>query len=30
MIQASSQTSNGITRIGTECEIIECEPLADG
>eukprot|EP00210_Caulerpa_lentillifera_P008558 g8163.t1 len=30
MIQASSQTSNGISRVGTECEIVECEPLADG
>lgn len=30
MVQSCCQSETGIYAIGTECEIVECEPLADG
>ena len=30
MIQSCSNSENGICSSGTECEVVECEPLADG
>lgn len=30
MIQSCSRSATGICSSGTECEIVECEPLADG